>query len=119
MFSAVRPHAALPRLRPIQASEGGLGRTCSPRFRLLTPTESALSRSVAETSGHPCASSGCEPDSQGQADREAAMLQRIPLQESEAIEKLRTFDPEVSGWIFWPIIFGLAGILGQLVITIR
>jgi hypothetical protein len=47
------------------------------------------------------------------------MLQRIPLRESEAIEKLRKFDPEVSGWIFWPIIFGLAGILGQLVITIR
>ena len=47
------------------------------------------------------------------------MLQRIPLQESEAIEKLRTFDPEVSGWIFWPIIFGVAVVLGQLAITIR
>jgi hypothetical protein len=32
---------------------------------------------------------------------------------------LRTFDPEVSGLIFWPIIFGMVFILASLVLSIR
>jgi hypothetical protein len=32
---------------------------------------------------------------------------------------LRTFDPEVSGLIFWPVIFGMVFILASLVLSIR
>lgn len=49
------------------------------------------------------------------------MLQTIhkPPQESEALRRLREFDPAASGWFFWPILFGVVVILGQLAITIR
>jgi hypothetical protein len=49
------------------------------------------------------------------------VLQTIhkPPQESETLRRLREVDPVVSGWIFWPIIFGVALIFGQLAITIR
>ena len=32
---------------------------------------------------------------------------------------LRTFDPEVFGLIFWPVIFGMVFILASLVLSIR
>ena len=31
---------------------------------------------------------------------------------------IRTFDPEVPGYFFWPIIFGVAAILQQVVIRL-
>ena len=45
------------------------------------------------------------------------MLQRT--EENGIIKTLKTFNPEVSGWVFWPVIFGLAVILQLMVITIR
>ena len=51
------------------------------------------------------------------------MLKRTPpevLQEQEQETGLRrdmrTFDPEVPGYVFWPIIFGEAVIFQQLVL---
>jgi hypothetical protein len=49
--------------------------------------------------------------------KEAVMLQRTD--ENGIIRTLKTFNPEVSGWVFWPVIFGLAVILQLMVITIR
>jgi hypothetical protein len=49
--------------------------------------------------------------------KEAVMLQRT--EENGIIRTLKTFNPEVSGWVFWPVIFGLAVILQLMVITIR
>jgi hypothetical protein len=49
--------------------------------------------------------------------KEAVMLQRT--EENGIIKTLKTFNPEVSGWVFWPVIFGLAVILQLMVITIR
>ena len=31
---------------------------------------------------------------------------------------IRTFDPEVPGYVFWPIMFGTAAILQQLVLAL-
>jgi len=45
------------------------------------------------------------------------MLQRT--EENGIIRTLKTFNPEVSGWVFWPVIFGVAVILQLIVITIR
>ena len=51
------------------------------------------------------------------------MLKRTPpevLQEQEQEtgfrRVMRTFDPEVPGYVFWPIIFGVAVIFQQVVI---
>ena len=51
------------------------------------------------------------------------MLQRTPreaLQDSQnetgGRSIIRTFDPEVPGYVFWPVIFGMAAALQQLVI---
>jgi hypothetical protein len=42
-----------------------------------------------------------------------------PPQEREAFRSLKEFDPEVSGWIFWPIISVVVLIIGQLALTMR
>ena len=52
------------------------------------------------------------------------MLKRTPpeaLQEHQEQESgfkrlIRTFNPEVPGYVFWPIIFGVAVIFQQVVI---
>ena len=49
------------------------------------------------------------------------MLKRTPpevLQEQEAGFRrvMRTFDPEVPGYVFWPIMFGVGVIFQQLVL---
>ena len=53
------------------------------------------------------------------------MLQRTPRQalqenqEDTGVRNLiRTFDPEIPGYVFWPIIFGMAAALQQLVIRL-
>ena len=52
------------------------------------------------------------------------MLQRTPPQAHQENQEtgvrriIRTFDPEVPGYVFWPIIFGTAAILQQLVLAI-
>ena len=74
-----------------------------------------LSRSVAETSAHPCASPVVNLTPK--PGKEAVMLQRT--EENGIIRTLKTFNPEVSGWVFWPVIFGVAVILQLMVITIR
>jgi hypothetical protein len=33
------------------------------------------------------------------------------------LEKIQTFDPEVPGLIFWPVMFGIAFALGLLIAT--
>ena len=52
------------------------------------------------------------------------MLKRTPpeaLQESQEQESsfrrlIRTFDPEVPGYVFWPIIFGVGAIFALVVL---
>ena len=49
------------------------------------------------------------------------MLKRTPpeaLQEARAGFRrlIRTFDPEVPGYVFWPIIFGVGVIFGLVVL---
>jgi hypothetical protein len=39
-------------------------------------------------------------------------------QETAVRRIIRTFNPEVPGYVFWPIIFGTAVILQQLVLAI-
>jgi hypothetical protein len=79
-----------------------------------------MGRSVAETSVRPSASYGCDNESR----KEAAMLQRTPRQALQENQEtgvrriIRTFDPEVPGYVFWPIIFGMAAALQQLVIRL-
>jgi hypothetical protein len=61
--------------------------------------------------------------------KEAAMLQKTPdavLQRTpeQAHQEygfrgiIRTFDPEVPRYVFWPIMFGMAAALQQLVIRL-
>ena len=33
------------------------------------------------------------------------------------LEKIKKFDPEVPGLIFWPVMFGIAFALGLLIVT--
>ena len=47
---------------------------------------------------------------QGQAYQES--------QETGVGRIIRTFDPEVPGYVFWPIMFGTAAILQQLVLAL-
>jgi hypothetical protein len=48
------------------------------------------------------------------------MLKRTPpeaLQESQESSLLiRTFDPDVPGYVFWPIIFGVGAIFALVVL---
>jgi hypothetical protein len=53
------------------------------------------------------------------------MLQKTPQQELQRTEAhqekglrriIRTFDPDVPGYVFWPVMFGMAAILQQVVI---
>jgi hypothetical protein len=53
------------------------------------------------------------------------MLQKTPQQELQRTEAhqekglrriIRTFDPDVPGYVFWPVMFGMGAILQQLVI---
>ena len=49
-----------------------------------------------------------------------ALLQRTPEQahrENGFKRIIRTLDPEVPGYVFWPIIFGISAGLQQLVIS--
>lgn len=52
------------------------------------------------------------------------MLQRTQPQTHQEDQEtgvrriIRTFNPEVPGYVFWPIIFGTAVILQQLVLAI-
>jgi hypothetical protein len=54
---------------------------------------------------------------------EARMLDKTAIyqqRDKEGLYRLlRTFDPEVSGLIFWPVIFGMVFILASLVLSIR
>jgi hypothetical protein len=52
------------------------------------------------------------------------MLQKTPQQELQRTEAhqekglrriIRTFDPDVPGYVFWPVMFGMAAILQQVV----
>jgi hypothetical protein len=50
-----------------------------------------------------------------------AVLQRTPEQahQEDGLRRIiRTFDPEVPGYVFWPIIFGMTAALQQLVIRL-
>jgi hypothetical protein len=38
------------------------------------------------------------------------------FQESHETGFIRTFDPEVPGYVFWPIIFGVGAIFGLVVL---
>ena len=55
-------------------------------------------------------------------EAEAAMLKRTPPealqedQESSFRRLIRTFDPDVPGYVFWPIIFGVGAIFGLVVL---
>ena len=50
------------------------------------------------------------------------MLKRTPPealqedQESSFRKFIRTFDPDVPGYVFWPIIFGVGAIFGLVVL---
>ena len=50
------------------------------------------------------------------------MLKRTPPealqedQENSFRRLIRTFDPEVPGYVFWPIIFGVGAIFGLVVL---
>ena len=50
------------------------------------------------------------------------MLKRTPpealqeAQESGFRRFIRTFDPDVPGYVFWPIIFGVGAIFGLVVL---
>jgi membrane protein insertase Oxa1/YidC/SpoIIIJ len=49
------------------------------------------------------------------------MLQRTAPETSQETgfrRIIRTFDPEVPGYVFWPIIFGVAAAFQQLVIRL-
>jgi hypothetical protein len=52
------------------------------------------------------------------------MLQKTPFQELQKtfkeeggiLQRLKKFDPEVSGLIFWPVMFGMAFGLGLFIV---
>jgi hypothetical protein len=49
-----------------------------------------------------------------------ANYQNYQQREKEGLYRLlKTFDPQVSGLVFWPVIFGMVFILASLVLSIR
>ena len=42
-----------------------------------------------------------------------------PTDEAVRGQRLKMLDPVVPGFIFWPIIFGMAFVLGGLAVSIR
>ena len=42
-----------------------------------------------------------------------------PLREVAFYRWLKGFDPAVSGWIFWPIIFGMVALLGTVALKLN
>ena len=57
---------------------------------------------------------------------EATMLDRTTykptdeaVREGGFYQRLKMLDPVVPGFIFWPIIFGMAVLIGELAVSIR
>jgi hypothetical protein len=42
-----------------------------------------------------------------------------PLREVAFYRWLKRFDPAVSGWIFWPILFGMVVLLGSVALRLN
>ena len=43
----------------------------------------------------------------------------VPVREGGFFQRLKMFDPVAPGLIFWPLLFGMAFLLGGLAVSIR
>jgi hypothetical protein len=52
-------------------------------------------------------------------DKTTNKLTDEPLREVAFYRWLKGFDPAVSGWIFWPILFGMVVLLGSVALRLN